>query len=258
MYHTTQRPHVTCPLIENFKVSNILGANEKRQIIFGSNETITGNAGKALTLSGLSGGLIVNADHYYVVAQKWNTVPLQKVRIESKTATGFTLMTNEGVSSVVVVVTQPTHPKATPKDAWNYCPYCKYFGFKDIEGGIVRDSTLFGMRAMVASGNALAVTFAAYTQPNKVIYGAATTDSTFYSDVKGLYGPKYATKGSLKKSLVTQMADDDYQIIITKSTYATAAVTIPPYPSAVTEGGFTLNGDNNQYYDILILGQVQQ
>jgi hypothetical protein len=275
MYKQRQRPNVTCPLIDDFHVQNILGARERRELIFGSRVTITdGFTYKSLTLSALSGGWVTSVDHYEVLAQEvgvYNTgtglvgdmvgTPTIVPYVINKTAIGFDLHGDtDAVMSVVIKATLPAHPRSNAKDAWSYCPYCKFFGFKDIVGSVVRDATIFGGKATTSSGT-VAVTFgnvgtasaAILSKPTKTYFGQEGKDGTeaigFQAQVGG---------GSLKKSLVTTMIDTQYQIIIQASKYTPGGgTTTYPYPTLITDSGFLLNGDTAYDYDVLILGQVK-
>src|SRR4030042_4107692 len=207
-----------CPIVEEFHIRNVLGSCERRQLMFGSRVTITSGSSKALTLSGLSGGLITQVDHFQVLAQKLNVVPSNKTYVNSKTTLGFTLYGDNGAEySVVILATLPTHPRATPKWAWDYCPECKNLKFKAITGSIVRDAVAFSGLAYTDDGST-PITFEDMT---------ATSGSKYGHD----NGVK--ARGTQRQSWVTMMEDEDYQIIITKSNEAGGAVTVPPYPSAL-------------------------
>lgn len=230
-----KRSYISCPIMEEFHIQNILGSCEQRQWIFGGRVNIPAlSYSKAVTLSSLTGGIVETVNHFHVLAQKLNAAPVNNTFVTSKTTTGFTLNGDQNSDfSVIVLANIPLNPKATPKWAKNYCPYCKNMGFNAIHGSSLKDIVCFSGLASTGVGGTVAVTFPTLTATS----GAAGTD-----------------RGSQKASLVTMMNDADYQIIVTK---LTTAVTAPPYPSSLTVDGFTLNGDASKDYEILILGQIR-
>jgi hypothetical protein len=200
---------------------------------------------KALTYTALTGGLFDTVDHAQVLAQKLEVAPTNNTRISSKTSAGFTLNGDSGSYSVAIMATLPNRPLATPKWAKDYCPYCKNLGFNAIVGSVLKDvAILTGVYKCV--GGSVVVTFPNLSATNS---GATTAPYQAYPS-----GTK--ERGGQKESLVTMMYDDQYQIILSKSTEAGAAVTVPPYPSSIGVGGFTLNGDADEFYDILVVGQI--
>ncbi len=247
MGRVTKKYYGYCPLVEDFHIRNVLGSRERRQIIFGYTATVTAADGtKALTLSGMTGGLITHVDHYQVFVQGLQAAtvrPRVKLRTEDSSL-GFTLLGDDGsvtpkLYSVIIVATLPSHPRATPKWAKDYCPGCKNLDFYGLVGSIYKDIGLFSMRVQNGGAGTLAVKFATHT----AYYNDETTDL-------------WATgvKGSTESPLVNQMANDDYQIMISPSATAPAAY---PYASSITAAGFTLTGDASEYFNILILGQIR-
>lgn len=227
-----KRSYISCPLMEEFHIRNILGSCEKRQWIFGGRVTTVTDT-KAVTFTSLTGGIVENVTDSLIFAQKLNHAPSNKTFITSKTASGFTL-NGDGASdySIIVIATLPLHPKATPKWAKDYCPYCKNMGFKGIHGSSLKDLVCFSGSASTGAGGTVAVTFKDLTETS----GSADQ------------------KGTQKKNLVTMMYDNEYQVALIQRD---DAVTAPPYPSAITVDGFTLNGDASKGFDILILGQIR-
>jgi len=247
MGRVTTKYYGYCPLVEDFHIQNVLGSRERRQIIFGYTATVTAADGtKALTLSGMTGGLITKVDHYQVFVQGLQAAtvrPRVKLRVEDSSL-GFTLVGDAGnvtpkLYSVIVVATLPISSRAIPKWAKDYCPGCKNLDFWGIVGSIYKDIGMFSMRVQNGGAGTLAVNFA--------------THSAYYNDnATDLYTT--GVKGSSHSPLVNQMVNDDYQIMISPSASAPAAY---PYASSITEAGFTLTGDASEYFNILILGQIK-
>jgi|GEM_PF-1894774 len=238
MWTNTQLMKAQCPLIEEFHITSICGAKERKQWILGGRITTNIQGWYKVTISSLSGGVITSFDHYQVMAQRLDSMgePTYKTIVDWKTATQFEVRGNPSHEySVLVLGTEDAPHRATKRWAKDYCPYCKSQGFDAILGSTVKDQVCFSFKHTQVAGTD-AVTFASDATPYKIL---------------GL------PKGSLKSPLVKQMEDDDYQILITKSTFADAAVTIPAYASSLTEVGFNLTGDIAQKYDIMILGKVR-
>jgi hypothetical protein len=293
MYKESQRPQVTCPLIDDFHVLNILGARERREIIFGTQIYMDGtHTYLAQTFAGLTGGLLshptattptgpyVNTysvgsvDHFQVLLQQVGTWAGSKIPadvsdlsganlptlipyINNKTSTGFTVNAdNHAVLDAIIKVTLPAHPRATPKDASSYCPYCKHYGFKDICGSLVRDATLFA-GTIATGGTSATVTFA---KIRAAVTHYLTPSTRTLTGADGQASPAISIGGgSMKKYFVTEMVFTDtssYQIILMKSPYIQAVGANYPYPSAKAADGFTITGSNSSY-DVLILGQVK-
>jgi len=229
------RSYLSCPLIEEIHIQNVLGGCEKRQWLFGGRVSIgAGVYTKAVTFTSLTGGLVTVVDHSQIFAQKLNAAPVNKTFVTSKTGSGFTLNGDPGaLYSILVLATLPTYPRATPKWAKDYCPYCKNLGFDAVIGSSLKDIAAFSGIATTSVGGTVAVAFPTLTATS----GAAGVD-----------------RGSQKASLVTMMYDNEYQIILTP---LDTAVTSAPYPSSITVDGFTLNGDASKSYDIFILGQIR-
>jgi hypothetical protein len=230
--------------MEEFHIRNVIGCCERRQFMFGDRVTIpAGITTLAVTLSGLTGALVEKVDHFQVLAQKLNAIPVNLTYLTSKTTRGFTLNGDAGADySIIVLATLPTNPLAHPKWAKDYCPYCKNLDFKGIVGSTLRDIVVFDGTATTGGGGTVAAKFATMTRTTAALHGMVAGNKT---------------SGTLKNPLVTMMAGTDYQICLTKTTEAGGVVTNPPYPSAIAKDGFTINGDATQDYDVLILGQIQ-
>lgn len=246
MGRVTRKYYGYCPLVEDFHIQNVIGGREKRQIIFGANVTATAVDGtKDLTLSGLTGGLITHVDHYQVLVQGLQAptlIPRVKTKIADTDPQGFTIIGDAGnvnpqYYSVIVFATLPSSPKATSKWAKDYCPGCKNLDFWAIIGSIYKDVALFNFRVQRLTVD-LDVKFRTHT--------VFTEDYTTDLYISG-------EKGSSHSPLVSLMAGTDYQVIVTPSD--SGASTYPAVTS-VARDGFTLGGDNNEYYNILVLGQV--
>ena len=223
----TKRSYESCPLIEEFHIRNILGGCEKRQWLIGGRVTMPRDASHlSVTLDSLTGGIIKNVDHFQVLSQKLGA-PTNESYVSFKDSTRFTLEGDaSGVYSVVVLATLPLWPRATSKWAKDYCPYCKTLGFNTILGSSLKDIGIFAGRAQTG-----AVDFPTLTK---------TT------------GDMGEEQGSQRKTLITMMHDDQYQIILSPA----AAPTILPYPDVVTQDGFTIVGDRDAWFDVLVMGQI--
>jgi hypothetical protein len=226
-----------CPLVEDFHIKNVLGGRERRQLIFGYTHTLVAGA-DAITLSTMTGGLITQADYYQVLVTADQVYASARPRIASKTATQISL-TGEaaGVYDLIVFVTLPTKPQATPKWAKDYCPGCKDLDFWGLVGSITKDTALIHSRVQLGGAGTLAFVFSTHT----AIYGDTATD---------LYTT--GEKGSLHSPLVANMANDDYQVIVSGDSESTAM----PYVSSKTAQGFTITGDASDYFNVFVLGQI--
>jgi hypothetical protein len=244
----TRRSYQSCPLVDEFHIQNVLGSCEKRQWIIGARVNIPSGATKALTYAALTGGLWDTIDHAQILLQFLNFAPADPPYVISKASAGFTLYGEPGDYSVVILATLPNRPKATAKWAKDYCPYCKNLGFNAICGSALKDIAVFGGVALT-SGGTVAVDFPTLT---KTSIGQTGTGSNYPES------EQRKEKGSQRASLVSMMKDNTYQIILTKSTDGGIAtpVTVYPFPSAITVDGFTITGDTAEYYDVLIVGQV--
>jgi hypothetical protein len=242
-----------CPLIEEFHIKNIVGCVKRKQWIVGTRITkaqMTGSS-SAQTYSHITGGQITTFDDdeaspwgwpAQILAQKIEDAaygagaPRNKTYVSAKTTHGFTLNGDESQFSVVIFGTAAMGRKPQGKWASDYCPYCKSQGFHGIIGSTLKDQVCFAFKHTLTGSGVNVISFATDTTPYKVL-----------GLPRGLYNPP---------SFVTQMADNQYQIIITKTTVAGGAVVVIPQPSLVTPTGFTLTGTQNQQYDILILGSI--
>ena len=251
----TTRSYRSCPLLEDFHIRNILGSGERRQIIFGSTEYVLtpwpfgpGPAFSQFTYSGLTGGLITEVDHSLIFAQKWASAPVNRTRIALKNTTvtdadgftgqGFRLIgdLNAGYD-IIVVATLPTSPRATPKWAKDYCPGCKNMDFWGIVGSIYKDVGLFTSRVQNGAGGTFAYTF---------------RDNAVYGSAGDFYFP--GDKGSEPSPAVHKMVDADYQVILFPSDTPPAAA---PFTSAFSAEGFSIIGDVNEIFNVLIFGQIE-
>lgn len=246
----TKRSYESCPIIEEFHIQNVLGSCEKRQWVIGARVSLTGLS-KDLTYTTLTGGLWDSIDHAQVMVQKLNAAETLEPYLTSKSSSGFTINADIGDYSVVVLATLPNRPLSNSKWAKDYCPYCKNLGFNAILGSSLKDVAVFA-GVVYCAGGSIAIKFSDFTATNAPQIGSASP----YTGCNYPETANYKEQGSQKPSLVTMMEDDQYQIIITKSNDDYAAVSTPPYPSSIGVGGFTLNGDSNKYYDVLIMGQV--
>lgn len=219
-----------CPLSDVLAIPDIIGALQKKQWLFGARVADVG----AQTYLELSGGIVKRLyGNVQVMAQKLNAAPSNLTFISGKGTNGFTLNGDSGGAySIVVLGTEPYTDPPGGKWAKDYCPYCKSQGFPALLGSSLKDQVGFGFPSGALSGSTLAVSFATLTTPYKML---------------GL------ERGLKKASLVSQMADDDYQIIISKSNTTGSTA---PYPTLITPVGFTLNGDSGATYDIFILGSI--
>ena len=223
-----------CPLVEEFHIRNILGALERKQWVFGGRVTTPGGAAYvSATLLALSSGIIPRVDHYQALVQKLNAAPNEESFIDTKVSTGFRVVGDvSSTYSVIVLGAEPVTPKSQRKWAKDYCPFCKSQGFDGIVGSTLSDLVLFTFRHLQV-GSADVVKFASEVT------------------MRNLTGEP---RGQLGGPLVTVMVDNTYQIAITKS--SSGAIVNKPYPSSLAKDGFTLNGDANKTYDVLILGQI--
>lgn len=233
---------VSCILIDKMGLADVVGCLDRKTWIIGSRQTIASGGQLALTFSALTGGLIVSCESYQVLAQKLNAASTNLTAISNKTAVGFTLNgDNGGLYSLIVMLRMPSRG-GFPKWAKDYCPYCKDRKYNAIVGSILKDMTLFGFTART---------------------GLDGTANVLFKNVKagsrekfGLEGGR-KERGSGKEASVTQMYDTTYQICISKSTVTGGEVVVAPYPSNLTVTGFTLNGDAEQTYDVMIFGQIR-
>jgi hypothetical protein len=220
-----------CPLIEEFHVKNVIGALERKQWIFGGRVTLSG-ASQALTYLTLSSGIIERLDHAQILAQKHSAVPTNPTYVDTKTSSGFTLYGDNGATySIVILGTEPHKPRSQRKWASDYCPFCKSQGFKGVAGGTLKDVAAFSFQWTLSSAG----------------------DTIAFNDIKtqNIIG---RPRGQLDDSLIHTMADNQYQIIVTKT--SAGAVVVPPYPEDVGTNNFTLQGEAGETYDVLILGQI--
>ena len=229
-----------CPLIEEFHIKNIVAGVERKQWAMGGRVTLDGSGAYTVTFLVLSGGIIQNMTSYHVLAQKLNAIPAEESYIFAKTVSGFTIKGDAAsLNSIIVLGEEPTRkPALLSQRKWakDYCPYCKSQNISAIVGATVKDQVMFGFQATTGGGGNVAVLFRTVMR---------------YINLFGL------PAGQHDDPLITSMADATYQISITKAAVAAgAAVTIPPYASAITREGFTLNGDASKTFDVLILGQI--
>ena len=233
-----------CPLIEEFNVKNIMGGYEQKEWLFSYRHTLAAGA-DAITLSTVTGGLITKLEHYHVIAQKLNALPVFKTFVNPKTTTQFTLNGDASALYSIVILgseipAQGASPNIAPASfkgltgrwAKDYCPYCKAFNIKTLVGGVLKDVVAFSFL---------------WTSD------AAADELDFRTATKVTDTNNQAGQG--KEYLVSQMYDTDYGIAITKSSAGAVAAQI--YPSAITKTGFTLNGESGETYDVLIVGQIQ-
>lgn len=233
-----------CPLIEEFSVRNIMGGYEQKEWMFSYRHTLVAGA-DAITLSTITGGLIQKLEHYHVLAQKLNAAPIFKTFVNPKTTTQFTLNGDKGgLYSIIILgseipwmgknpaIALTSQKGLTGRWAKDYCPYCKAFNVKTLVGGVLKDVVAFSF-LWTSDAAADPLDFRTATKVN---------------DANN-------APGQGKPYLVTQMYDTDFGIAITKS--SAGAVLAHTYPSAITKAGFTLNGENGETYDVLIVGQIQ-
>ncbi len=233
-----------CPVVEEFNVRNILGAYEQKEWMFSYRHTMAGQDDD-ITLSTITGGILTKLDHYRVLAQKLDSFIMNRTYVTAKSTSQFTLHgDNAGLYSIIILGSEipatgdspnivPTAQKGlTGRWAKDYCPYCKAYNIKTLVGGILKDVVAFSFK-WTNVGAASVVDFRTATKVNDA------------NDQTGL-GKAY---------LVSQMYGTDYGIAITKS--STGAVATDVYASALTKAGFTLNGENAEDYDVLIVGQIQ-
>ena len=237
-----------CPVVEEFHIKNILGCLQKKQWLISGPTTITVGQTKTVTFDDLTGGLLIDIPTFEVVVQKINVAPVNWTYITSKSSTGFVVNGDNGATyHTVVFGTGPTKPfslKQNPKWAKDYCPYCDKLKYNGVVGSIFKDNVAFSFK-WILSGTSQIIDFKTGTD----------TTGKHVGVIAGV--DDYFETGQQYPNLVTMMANTDYEIIITKTTDAGGAVVLPPWPSAITKIGFTLNGDNAQEYDILIVGQIQ-
>jgi hypothetical protein len=262
-----------CPLVEEFNVRNILGGYEQKEWMFSSRQTIPNDLvtvtwTKDLTLSTLTGGLVTKLDHYEVLVQKLNFVPINIPFITNKTTEGFTLNGDSCADwtnpfgagadySIVILGSQIPRggdsPNITPAQqrgldgrwAMDYCPYCKAYKVKTLVGGVLKDVTAFSFLHTTGGQMAGSEPVVFRTDTHTEWLGTAPPLDTKSRDI-----------GLSKQALITQMEDATlYDIIITKHTAAPEVAQVA-WPSAITKTGFTLNGEAGKTYSILIIGQI--
>lgn len=221
-----------CPLIEEFHIKGVLGCMERKQWIFGGRASIAmGSYTTNVTLSSLSNGVVTKLNNYQVLAQKLNAAVANKTFVTSKTTSGFTLTGDQGSTFSLIVFGSDAKPASfTGRWAKDYCPYCKAMNIHGLVSGAIKDELLFSFNWTLAS------------DPQTISFASATNTTGSGKE-----------RGQKLSSLVTQMEDESYQIVITD----TGASTKPPYPSSLTKVGFALNGDANDVYDIFILGRIK-
>jgi hypothetical protein len=248
-----------CSLVEEFHIRNVVGCLEQKLWMFGDRVMIPLLASTLnVTISSMTAGWITNLPtdprtgfpQYLVLAQKRNAAPSNFTFVDNKTTTQFRLNGDAGAYYDLVVMSwgavQPSrrHLDSGGKWAEDYCPFCKAAGFKGIVGAVLGDVATFAFKhTLVAAADV--ITFERKTDTTGKHIGSLATEVTYYET-----GTEYPSR-------VTSMEDTDYNIIITKSTDLGGAVVLPPWPSAITTHGFTLNGDITEEYDVLILGQIQ-
>lgn len=238
MGRVTTKYYGNCPLVEDFHIQNVIGSRERRQLIFGYTKSGTWDGDDPITLSTLTGGLITQADHYQVLVTAGQVYASARPRIHGRDSTHFHLLGEaNGTYDLIVMATLPSHPLSTPKWAKDYCPGCKNLDFWGIVGSIYKDVALFHSRVQLGGAGTLAFSFATH-----MAYNTATTDLYVTGD-----------KGSSKSPVVSVMANDDYQVVVTPSESAAAAM---PYVSSKTRAGFTITGDASEYFNVLVLGQI--
>lgn len=248
-----------CSLVEEFHIRNVVGCLEKKLWVFGDRVQIPAMASTlVVTINSMTGGWITDLPtdprtgypQYLVLAQKRNAAAANFTFVDAKTTTQFRLNGDALAYYDLVVMswgaTKPSrrHLDSGGKWAKDYCPFCERADFRGIVGAVLRDQAVFAFKHTL-SGTSDALTFAADTKTTGKHVGSLVTEVTWFET-----GTDYPAR-------VTSMLDTEYNIIITKSTDLGGAVTVPAYPSAITKYGFTLTGDNNEEYDILILGQIQ-
>lgn len=245
-----------CPLIEEFHIRNIVGCLERKQWVFGDIVTLSGKDYADLTLSSLSGGFITHVPinprtglpNYLVLAQVVEVTGV--CSISNQTEEMFRLNGTAGNTyHVVVMTTEPSQPSrrvhSQRKWASDYCPYCKSQGFKGVVGSVLKDLACFSFKVFLRGGASMPVKFATVTDTTGKHVGVNAGLDFYYET------------GQELPNRVTMMADNQYQIIITKCDETGGAVINPPFPSSIAKDGFTLNGDVDEEYDVLILGQIQ-
>lgn len=237
---------IYCPIVDEFHVRNVLGCREKKVWMFG--DIVTSAAGlvtKSVTLSSISSGVITSLRSYVVQVQKMSAAPVNDDFVYSKTSSGFTLSCDPASDYSVMVMGTENNSYATApyfeprwiqegggkksgKWAKDYCPGCKQLDFWAICGSTSKDLATFSFCHQLS--------------------GAA--DAIVFKDFRIGYGQQ--------RTPITQMQDDDYLIFITPAPSTGAAIgNDRPYPSAITETGFTLNGNAGSWYDVLIFGKVR-
>jgi hypothetical protein len=237
-----------CPVVEEFHIKNIMGCLQKKQWMLSGQTTITVGQTKAVTFDTLTGGLLIDIPSFEVVAQKVNVAPVNWTYVTDKASTGFVVNgDNGGLYHTVVFGTGPVKPfalKQNPKWAKDYCAYCDKLKYNGVVGSIFKDNVAFSFK-WILSGASQVIDFKTGTDTTGRHVGAVVGVDNYFET------------GQQDHNLVTMMANTDYEVIITKSTDAGGLVVNPPWASALTKIGFTLNGDSGQEYDILIVGQIQ-
>jgi hypothetical protein len=222
-------------LVEEFHIKNIVGALERKQWVFGGRVTLNGAGRADVDLLTLSSAIIPKLDHYFIEAQKINAAPIEETFADLKTNVDFRLNGDANQeTSVIILGAEPIPPKSQRKWAKDYCPFCKSQNFIAVAGSTLSDQVLFSFT---------------HTQ-------VAGTDTVLFKDEMTIRKISGDAGGQLTGSLVSQMADNAYQIVITKSTYAGGAIAVLPYPTNLTKIGFDLVGTAGQTYDVLVLGQI--
>ncbi len=229
----------SCPLIDEFHIKYLMAGVERKQWAIGGRITLNGAGTYTTSLLTFSGGIIQRMPTYHVLAQKLNAAPVaEETFCFSKSADNFVIRGDAAsLNSIIVIGEEPLPRRSQKKWAKDYCPYCKSQNILAILGSTVKDQVMFGFQATTGVGGNVAILF---------------RTSTRYINLFGL------PAGQHKDPLFTSMSDAAYQISITKAKVAAGAeaVTVPPYASAITREGFTLNGDASRIYDVMILGQI--
>lgn len=236
-----------CPIVDEFHVRNVLGCREKKVWMFGDKVT-TGAAEltRTTTLYELSNGIITSLRSYVVQVQKMGSAPINDDFITTKTSTGFALNCDAASDYSILILGTENNSYATApyfeprwqhemgskksgKWAKDYCPGCKALDFWGICGSTTRDLATFGFCHQLA-GSSDVISFADYR----------------------------VAEGSGQRKPLSQMYDNNYLIFITPSpSSGPASGNDRPYPTSITETGFTLNGTDACWYDVLIFGKVR-
>lgn len=202
---------------------------------------------EVLTFADMTGGMIENLGEYECLVQKVGAANVIEPQV-AKTSTGITLAAdNGGTYHLVFFGFNPTKPhrrhSGFGKWAWDYCPSCKAMKYKAIVGSIFQDIATFAFK-VTTDGAGLAT----------VLFRNAMDSTGAYV---GLGETELYETGQQKPYLVSQMANANYHLAVTKSHPIAGAVVVSPWVDLVTKAGFRLHGDASVQYDVLVLGQIQ-